>query len=209
MFPFRLVPVEAQFFTMFENASQNLLEAAKLLKAMVYDFREVEEKVRRITEREHAGDTIIHDIIAKLNSTFVTPFDREDIHRFASAIDDVVDRIEAAADVTLIYQIDKPTVEMRTFADIIVRSAEEINIAVPMLKRRDRMKDILNHAIEINRLENEADQVYRAALVALFGKRADPIDVIRWREIYGQLEEATDRCEDVADVLQAMVMKHA
>ncbi|MBI2955650.1 MAG: DUF47 domain-containing protein [Chloroflexi bacterium] len=205
----RLIPREEKFFDMFEKASRNMLEAAKLLQEMLSHYEDVEKKVSEITEREHQGDAITHDIIAKLNSTFVTPFDREDIHHLTSAIDDVVDRIEAAADVMLIYRIERPTPELQKFASILVRSAEEINSAVPLLRKRDRMKEILNRCIEINRLENEADQLQRAALVALFENPTNTIDVIRWREIYGQLEEATDRCEDVADVLQGMVMKHA
>lgn len=209
LFGLRLVPREEKFFDMFEKASRNMLQAAKLLQDMVNHYENVEQKVKEITEREHEGDTITHDIIAKLNSTFVTPFDREDIHHLTSAIDDVVDRIEAAADVMLIYRVEKPTQEVQRFAATLVKSAEEINAAVPLLRNRDHMKEVLDHCIEINRLENEGDQIHRAALFALFHDPTNAIDVIKWKEIYGQLEEATDRCEDVADVLQAMVMKHA
>ncbi|MCL5961271.1 MAG: DUF47 domain-containing protein [Chloroflexi bacterium] len=209
MFRLRLVPHEPAFFDLFERASSNLLAAANLLHDLVNYYSGAEKKVGRITEREHQGDTITHDIIAKLNSTFVTPFDREDMHRLTSAIDDVVDHIEAAADVMLIYRIDEPTEFVKEFAKIIVSCAEEIHAAIPLLRHRDQMKKILSLCIEINRLENSADAIHRAALVKLFANPTDPIDVIRWREIFGQLEAAADRCEDVADVLQGMVMKHA
>lgn len=209
MFRLRLVPREEKFFEMFEKAARNMLEAMSLLQDMVENYTEVEHKVHRITEREHVGDTITHDIIAKLNSTFVTPFDREDIHHLASAMDDVVDRVESAADVMLIYNIEKPTEEVKRFARILVKSAEEINTVVPLLRERERMKEIHRHLVEINRLENEADQLHRAALVSLFKNPLDAIEVIKWKDIYAQLEEGIDRCEDVADVLEAMVMKHA
>ncbi len=209
MFGLRLIPREEKFFDMFEKASRNMLEAARLLQDMAEQYVDVEHKVNRITEREHAGDTITHDIIAKLNSTFVTPFDREDIHHLTSAIDDVVDRIEAAADVMLIYNVEKPTPEVKKFAQILVKSAEEINAAIPLLRHRAQMKEISRHCIEINRLENEGDQIHRAAMVALFRNPTNTIEVIKWKEVYGQLEDASDRCEDVADVLEAMVMKHA
>ncbi len=209
MFKLRLVPQEPEFFDLFELASSNLLAAANLLKDLVNDYSGPEKKVGRITEREHQGDTITHDIIHKLNRTFVTPFDREDITRFTSAIDDVVDCIEAAADVMLIYRVEKPTEYVRQFADIIVKCAEEINVATPLLRSRDKMRKMHALCVEINRLEDDADQIHRAAMVELFANPTDAINVIRWREIFGQLESATDRCEDVADTLQAIVMKHA
>jgi len=209
LFRLRIVPVEKGFFELFELASSNMLEAAKLLEHLASDYEEPERKVGRITEREHQGDTITHEIIAKLNSTFVTPFDREDIHRLTSAIDDVVDNIEAAADIMLICRVEQPTEDVRKFAEIIVKCAEQIHEAIPLLRHRQKMKGILTSCIEINRLENQADRINRAALIALFASPSDPLDVVRWRDIYGQLENAVDRCEDVADALQAMVMKHA
>lgn len=206
---FRLIPQEAKFFELFNKDANNVLCAARLLRELVYDFRNVEDKVREITEREHEGDFITHSIVEQLNKTFVTPFDREDMHSLTSALDDVLDRMESAAEVMLIYDVSEPSEEVRGLVDIIVKSAEEIAKAVPLLCSRQQMRKILEHCIEINRLENEADRLERRALMLLFRDPVSTLEVVKWKEVYEQLEMATDRCEDVADVLQAIVMKHA
>lgn len=205
----RIIPQEVKFFELFEKDADNVLHGAKLLKDLVDDYRDVEEKVRLITEREHEGDFITHTIVEQLNKTFVTPFDREDMHILTSALDDVMDRMESAAEVMLIFNIPEPTNEVRALVNVIVKSAEEIALAIPLLRNRQDMRKILERCIEINRLENEADRLQRRALMALFHSPVDALDAIKWKEVYEQLEMATDRCEDVADVLQAMVMKHA
>lgn len=205
----RLIPQEVKFFDLFEKDADNVLRAARQLKDLVDEFQNVEEKVRLINEREHEGDFITHTIVEQLNKTFVTPFDREDIHALTCALDDVMDRMEAAAEAMHIYNVTEPMPEARALVDVIVKSAEEIALAIPLLRDRQQMPMILERCIEINRLENEADRIHRRALMPLFRGSHEALEVIKWKEIYEQLETATDRCEDVADVLQAMVMKHA
>ncbi|MCL4371566.1 MAG: DUF47 family protein [Chloroflexi bacterium] len=193
---------------MFEKASGNVLHTARLLQEMLEHYDDLENRVNAIVEREHEGDFITHTIIEQLNTTFITPFDREDIARLTSAMDDVVDRLEGAADAMVVYRIVEPTPEARRLSSIIVTSAEVLNMAMPLLRERSQMKRILEHCIEINRLENEADRVHRAALIGVFAEPKDAMDTLKWRDIYELLESATDRCEDVADALQALVMKH-
>ena len=206
---FSFLPKEAKFFDLFERATENALMAARQLKELMDTYDNVQERVRLITEREHEGDFITHYIMDQLNTTFITPFDREDIHHLASAMDDVVDNIERAADATQVYRVMEPTAEARMLADTILRSTEVLHMAMQLLRDRPNMKRILEHCIEINRLENEADRVHRGALVSLFANPRDAVDVLRWWDIYETLESTTDRCEDVADVLQAMVLKHS
>lgn len=205
---FSFIPRESKFFDMFEKASENVLHTARLLQEMLENYDDLEDRVNAIVEREHEGDFITHTIIEQLNTTFITPFDREDISRLTSAMDDVVDRLEGAADAMVVYRIAEPTPEARRLTSIIVKSAEVLNMAMPLLRERSQMKRILEHCIEINRLENEADRVHRAALIGVFAEPKDALDTLKWRDIYELLESATDRCEDVADALQALVMKH-
>lgn len=205
---FRILPRDDKFFDWFEKGSANLLMAAKALRDLVYNYHDPGSKMALITELEHKGDFIIHEILHELNTTFVTPLDREDIHALASAIDDVVDVIEAAADSMLLYKISEPTPETRTLADLIVRCAEELDLVMPTLRDRKQLKKAMGHCIEINSLENEADRVYRRALAQLIEHPDELFELIRWTKIYDLLEQATDACEDAADVLQAVVMKH-
>ncbi len=205
---FNILPREAKFFDLFEKASDNLLKTAQLLGHMVNNFDDLENQVNAIVEREHEGDFITHSIMEQLNTTFITPFDREDIARLTSAMDDVVDRLEGAADAMMVYRIATPTSEAKRLTAIVVQSAEVLRMAIPMLRSKSQMKRILEHCIEINRLENEADRVHRDALIRLFADTTDAMHTLKWRDIYELLESATDRCEDVADALQALVMKH-
>ncbi len=205
---FSFIPRESKFFDMFEKASENVLLTARLLQDMMEHYDNLEDRVNAIVEREHEGDFITHTIIEQLNTTFITPFDREDISRLTSAMDDVVDRLEGAADAMVVYRIKEPTEEARRLTSIIVKSAEVLNMAVPLLRERSEMKRILEHCIEINRLENEADRVHRGAMIGVFANATDALETLKWRDIYELLESATDMCEDVADALQALVMKH-
>jgi hypothetical protein len=166
-------------------------------------------RVAEITELEHAGDNITHEIIAQLNRTFVTPFDREDIALLAHTMDDVTDFIHAAADAMLIYKIDKPSPRAKELSNIIVEGAAEIEKAVRGLRRHADLRGILERCVEINRLENMADRVFRAAIAELFDDTKDIAQVIKWREIFEHMESATDRCEDVANVLEGVALKHA
>ncbi|GAH35564.1 unnamed protein product, partial [marine sediment metagenome] len=150
-----------------------------------------------------------HQIMAQLNRTFVTPFDREDIALLAHTLDDVTDLIHAAADAMLIYKVDHPGQRAKELADIIVQAAAEVERAMPQLRHRAELKQIFTRCIEINRLENMVDRVFRSALAELFDDTTDLAQVIKWREIYEHMEEATDRCEDVANVLEGVALKHA
>ncbi len=186
-----------------------MAQVAGVLKEMVDTWQFVESRVAEVTELEHRGDNIAHQIMAQLHRTFVPPFDREDIALLAHTMDDVVDFIQAAADAMLIYKIGQPSQRARELAEIIVRAVTEIEKAVKLLRERAHLKRILNYCVEINRLENIADRVFRAAQAELFEDTQDTARLIKWREIYEDLESATDRCEDVADVLEGVALKHA
>ena len=206
---FSLMPRQEQFFGLFEQSASNVVKAARALKDMVDTLEMVDGRVAEITELEHQGDTITHRIMEQLHRTFVTPFDREDIATLAHSMDDIIDLIHAAADAMLIYKIEQPTQRAKELADIIVQGAAEVEKAVGMLRRRSELKRVLERCVELNRLENMADRVFRAAMAELFDDAVDITQVIKWREIYEHMESATDRCEDVADVLEGVALKHA
>ncbi|TET18300.1 MAG: DUF47 domain-containing protein [Dehalococcoidia bacterium] len=206
-FPF--IPREEKFFGLFEQSAQNMVKAAQGLKRMVDTWEDIEGRVGEITELEHLGDTITHQIVAQLHRTFVTPFDREDIALLAHTLDDVTDFIHAAADAMFIYKVDRSRQRAKELADIIVQAATEIERAMPQLRHRGELKHILERCVEINRLENMADRVFRSAMGELFDDSTDIAQIIKWREIYEHMEEATDRCEDVANVLEGVALKHA
>lgn len=208
MVRFSILPREPKFFDLFEKSVANVAAAAKELANLFEDYTNVPQKVARIVELEHRGDFITHQIIEQLHRSFLTPLDREDITLLSGRLDDVMDFIEDAANAMLIYGIEKPTIRAREQAAIIVSMTEELVKAVPCLRHRSKNKQILEHCIEINRLENEADAIMRFALVELFDGMP-PYDVIKWREIYQHLENAADRGEDVANVLEAVVLKNA
>ena len=203
---FRLIPREEKFFEFFTKAANNILDGAKVLVQMMDEQDgDLEKGWKHLEEFEHEGDKITHQIIRKLNRTFITPIDREDIHSLTVALDDVMDLIEAVAARMSLYKIKQPTEEARKLAQVILKSAEEIVKAVSNLERLD---DVMEHCIEINRLENEADDVSREAIAGLFDKGQDPIDVIKWKEIYETMETATDRCEDVANIVESVALKN-
>ena len=209
MVKFSLIPREEKFFGLFEDSVKNMVKAAQGLKEMVDKWEYIEGMVAEITELEHKGDTITHQIIAQLHRTFVTPFDREDIALLAHTMDDIVDFIHAAADAMLIYKVDRPGERTKELADIIVQEAFEIEKAVPLLRSRPGLKNILRYCVEINRLENMADRVFRSAMGELFEDSPDIAYVIKWREIYEHMESATDRGEDVANVLEGVALTYA
>ena len=208
MFRFPFIPREEKFFDLFEASAQNMVKAAQGLKELVNTWEDVEERVGEVTELEHKGDTITHEIMAQVHSTFDTPFDREDIALLAHSLDDVTDFIQAVADTMLIYKVDHPSQRAKELADIIVQAAAEVERAIPQLRHRTQLKQILPRCVEINRLENAADRVFRSALAELFDNATDTSYIIKWREIYEYMESATDRCEDVADVLEGVALKH-
>ena len=203
---FRLIPREEKFFEFFTKAANNILDGAKVLVQMLDEQEgDLEKGWKQLEEFEHEGDKITHQIIRKLNRTFITPIDREDIHSLTVALDDVMDLIEAVAARMSLYKIKQPTEEARKLAQVILKSAEEIVKAVSNLERLD---DVMEHCIEINRLENVADDISREAIADLFDKGHDVMDVIKWKEIYETMETATDRCEDVANIVESVALKN-
>jgi len=209
MVKFSFIPRETKFFDLFEESAHNMVQISQALGDMINTWEVIGRRVAEITELEHTGDTITHRIIAQLHRTFVTPFDREDIALLAHTMDDVTDLIHAAADAMLIYKIDSPSQRVKELTDIIVQATVEVEKAVRGLRRRSELKKILEQCVEINRLENMADRVFRAAMAELFDDTVDMAQVIKWREIYEHMEGATDRCEDVANVLEGVALKHA
>lgn len=200
----RLFPREEGFFALFERAAENILQSALLLRNLFDDYRDVGARAAAIKGLEDRGDEITHEIIDRLNRTFVTPFDREDIYELARQLDNVIDWIEAAAARMAVYQIPRPTREAQEMGRIIVSVAEAIVEAIGNLQRLDRLAGPVR---EINRLENLADNVQRDAVAALFASTANAIDIMKWKEIYETLEEATDQAEDVANVLDTIRTK--
>ena len=209
MFKFPFIPREEKFFGLFEESAQNMVKAAQGLKKLIDTWKHIEGMVSEITELEHQGDAITHQIMAQLHRTFVTPFDREDISLLAHSLDDVTDFIHAAADAMFLYKVNSPGQKAKDLADIIVQAATEVEKAMPRLRHRAELKEVLPYCVEINRLENMADRVFRSAMAELFDNTTDIAQVIKWREIYEHMETATDRCEDVADVLEGVALKHA
>ena len=203
------VPKEMKFFDLFEESAKNTVKAAQALQEMIESWQFIDSRAAEITELEHSGDTITHQIISLLHRTFVTPFDREDIALLAHTMDDVIDFIHAAADAMFIYKIKEPTQRAKELADIILQGANEMEKAVSGLRRRSQLKMVQERCVEINRLENMAYRVYRAGMAELFENTDDIAEIIKWREIYGHMESATDRCEDVANVLEGVALKHA
>jgi uncharacterized protein len=206
---FSLLPREGRFFILFEESAKNAAEVAQQLKDLIDNWCNVEEKVQGIIEMEHKGDAATHEIIALVHRTFVTPFDREDIALLAHSLDDIVDLIEAAADAMNLYQIEVPTPRAKELADVICQSTAEVSRAITELRQKVSLKVILKRSVEINRLENLADKIYREALAELFRDSKDIAYIIKWREIYEYLENATDRCEDVANVLEGVALKYS
>lgn len=209
---FQILPAETRFFDWFEKSAANLVDAARLLNTAVGELGSEEMlfgTVQQITEAEHRGDFIVHEVFDLLRSTFITPLDHDEIRRIASALDDVVDRIEAAADALLLYKINHPTPEALRLAQIVLACAEQISAAMPLLRDKRRLSVVRERMIEVNRLENEADVVLRAGLARLIERPDELFELIRWKEVYSLLEEATDRAEDLADVLNGIVLENA
>jgi predicted phosphate transport protein (TIGR00153 family) len=206
---FSLLPREGRFFVLFEESARNAEEVARHLHDLMCNWDNVDQKVADIIQLEHKGDAVAHEIIALVHRTFVTPLDREDIALLAHSLDDIVDFIESSADAMNLYKIETPTARARELSDIIVQSTAEVHQAIAGLRRRIDLRLILKRCVEINRLENMADKVYREALAELFRDSRDIPYIIKWREIYEYLESATDRCEDVANVLEGVALKYS
>src|SRR5215470_281759 len=204
---FSLIPKEVRFYDYFEQQSKHILHAAALLHDVCHNFADARAKTHRIKEVEHAGDQLTHEIVRRLNTTFITPIDREDIHDLATRLDDVLDFIEAVAERLVVYRIKEPTSASRAMTDVIVDIVQAMDRTIKCLRTMD--PGFHEHAVEVNRLENSADRLLRESLAELFDAQADPIEVIKWKEIYETLETVTDRCEDVANVIEGIILKMA
>ncbi len=202
----RLIPREERFFDLFVEDAANVLGGARLLEAMLRTYDQVERRAGELRDAEHRGDEISHDIGHRLEKTFVTPFDREDIHALISALDDVIDFIEEVADTFVLYRIEAPTAVAVQQATIIVRACEQIHDALAHLRG---FNGIDKYWIEIHRLENEGDHLTRTAIATLFENGNDAVEIVKWKDIYDLLEGTIDKCEDVANIIEKIVVKHA
>jgi len=202
----KLLPQEEGFFNLFVRQAENVAAGAKALVEMVSNYEKPEEAARRIKDIEHAGDTITHDLITRLNQTFITPFDREDIHELSSKVDDVLDLTDAAAGRMVLYRVKAVRPGLVELAQILETATQEILKAIRVLGKQDH---ILSHCIEINRLENESDRVSWALIAKLFEEEKDPVEIIKWKEIIESIENAVDKCEDVANVIESVTLKQA
>jgi len=204
-----LVKKEEAFFDMFERATKNLCASVDVFLEMIKDFSTLEKGVQKLDELEHEGDIITHEIMDRLNRTFITPIDRDDIHAIAAGIDDVLDLTEEVADRIFLYKLEKPTQYLVQMAQILHQSVMEVAKAITSLRDLKRPRRILDYAIEINRLENEADMLLKMAMVELFERAPSPLEIIKWKEVYESLEKAIDKCEDMAVVIESVVVKNA
>jgi predicted phosphate transport protein (TIGR00153 family) len=204
-FGFRLFPKDEQFFDLFNQMADEIRAAAGLLEQLLASDPPDVSKVDPIKDAEHRCDALTHDTIQRLHRTFVTPFDREDLYALATSLDNVMDAIDHAAQLVRLYNIDHVRPGARELAHTVTASAERLHSALDALAKK---KPVHPHAVEINRLENEADRVYQDAIKGLFETEKDPIMVIKWKEFYDMLEVITDCCEDVANVIEGVVVKH-
>ncbi|MGH2851191.1 MAG: DUF47 domain-containing protein [Solirubrobacteraceae bacterium] len=201
-----LAPNEREYFVLFEQAGANLVRAAELLEEMLTNYPDARELASVIHDCEHAGDQVVHDLIQRLNQTFVTPFDREDILQLSSALDDIVDFIDEVADYLGVYKIEAPMEQSQQLAGLLVRAARQVARALGQLRG---FKNITEYTVEIHSLENQADRVVRDAIGALFEGGTDPMVVIRWKDLYERLENAIDSTERAANIIEGIVIKNA
>jgi predicted phosphate transport protein (TIGR00153 family) len=202
---FSLIPREEKFYKDFQALAEELKKGARLLEQMLAPERSIWDKADEIKEVEHKCDFLTHEVIQRLNRTFVTPIDREDIHALARSLDDVMDAIDASAALVRLYRLQLVRFGARELARIITVSTDHVRLALDAMETR---QGIITHAVEINRLENEADRVHAEAVSRLFEEERDPLVVMKWKETLDFLEAATDRCEDVANVLEGVVVKY-
>jgi predicted phosphate transport protein (TIGR00153 family) len=198
-----------EFFDLFEQHAARTREASVLLVAMLRDGADAERQAERVKRVEHEGDEITHTVIERLHQTFITPLDREDIHELISCMDDVLDLVYASSERLWLYGITLIEPEARDLADVLLKAVEAMGAALHSLRDMKDRQSLIGHCTEINRLENEGDQLLRRAVARLFHEGADPIHVIKWKEIYENLENAIDRCEDVANVIEGVALEYA
>jgi len=205
----RLIPRDEKFFELFRQQAANVVEAAKLMRDLLEDYTDVDQKRLKIEKAESAGDEIAHHIMEKLNTTFITPMDREDIHALASALDDILDFIYATAQRLHLYGVKSIRNDAVALANVVLRAAEETAALTDEMEDLRNVKNLKSRWIEVNRLENEGDKISRQAIASLFEHEKDPIEVIKWKEVYEHLETAIDKCEDAANIVESVALKNA
>jgi hypothetical protein len=201
---FSLFPREEDFFLLFRKQAAHVREGAEMLYQMMESFDRLEDRARALKEVEHRADLVTHELFERLNRTFITPLEREDIHSLAGNLDDVLDAVEAIGSRIVLFQVGRPGPEALRLAQIVTECSLQIEQAVDSLRH---MNNLMAFTVEINRLENEADALARQMTAELFSGRHDVLDVLRWKEIYGRLENAADKCEDVANTIESIVVK--
>jgi uncharacterized protein len=202
------IPREEKFYEMFNRSAKNVVLGAQTYKELVENWRQDHPNIQKIRDIEHEGDVITHEIVDGVNRTFVTPFDREDIHALASALDNVIDSIQAVSDRMQMYRIDRKDPHVAKLAEILLKSTEEIEKAIVEMSDSKKTRRVLDRCIEINRLENDGDAALSDAVGSLFRDGMNAIDVIKWKEVYEITESAIDRCEDVANTIESVLVKH-
>ncbi len=205
----RLLPRETSFFDFFEKHGKITVQGTKEFLSLASTGANVVAKAMRIKEIEHEADTITHHCVEALHKTFITPIDRNDIYRLITKMDDIMDYVEAASERISLYKLKEMTPEVKDLADVLVRAAEQVDVALHGLRNMKNAEGIIKTCIDINRLENEADSILRAATARLFDEVEDTRLIIKWKEVYENLENATDRCEDVANIIEGVVLEHA
>ena len=204
----RLLPQDEGFFDLFERAADNLQEAGRLLDRFLDDYTDLANKAKQINNVEHAGDHLTREAIEKLNRTFLAPFDREEIHELVCRMDDVLDRMDEAVSRMVVYRIKKPTDDCRALGRVLVNATTLIRELMPLLRNLKQPQLILNKCLQIQQEESEGDRIEQHGLAALFDNKMDAVDIIKWKDIYGDLEKATDACSDVANVVESIVIRH-
>ncbi len=205
----RFLPKETSFFDFFEQHAALTVEGTKEFLSLVTTGANIETKAKRVSDIEHETDVITHRCVEALHKTFITPIDRDNIHRLITRMDDVMDFVEAAAERIALYELTVMTADVRDLADVLVRAAQQVELAIKGLRNLKDPQSILKQCIDINRLENESDQILRRAVAKLFKEEKDPIMVIKWKEVYENLENAADRCEDVANIIEGVILEHS
>lgn len=205
----RFFPRDEKFFDLFENAADKIEEGINALMDLLNDYTDVAEKVKKIKDLEHEADQITHRTIDKLNRTFITPIDREDIHELITKMDDIMDFVEAVSQRMWLYRVQVPTPEIKELTLTLKKAMSVVKQAVRGLRNLKNTKQILNSCIEVNTVENEGDLLLRNAMTSLFDNVPDPVTIIKLKEIYEIVEMAIDRCEDIANIIEGVVLKNA
>lgn len=203
-----IIPQDKHFFNMLDNVSQNVLNGSIVFLDMLKNYENIKEKQQKIKDIEHQGDDFVHEIFEELNKTFITPIDHEDISKLASALDDILDYIDGAAIRLALYDIKKPEDNMIKMAEVLLQQVTELDRSLSWLRKMKNPKEIEKRCIEINRLENVADDIYKISVADLF-KRKDAIEIMKLKEVYERIEFATDKCEDAANVISDIVVKNS